>query len=170
MGNDTSRVELLQGTPDLLILRTLVFGPSHGDAIPSRIRATSQDVLQVETGSLYPPSIGSRRRAGSSRSGSRRTRASGRSTTPSRQSDDNSWSSSSRSGSSSRWRWPAYSGSRSSEVTLRRLSYYLRALAGRRRVESELNEEIRSHLEQEAEAAASCTPASGSVFLRVQRP
>ena len=55
MGNDTSRVELLQGTPDLLILRTLVFGPSHGHAIASQIRATSQDVLQVETGSLYPP-------------------------------------------------------------------------------------------------------------------
>jgi DNA-binding PadR family transcriptional regulator len=38
MGNDTSPVELLQGTADLLILRTLVFGPSHGHAIPSRPR------------------------------------------------------------------------------------------------------------------------------------
>ena len=66
MGNDTSPVELLQGTPDLLILRTLVFEPSHGHAIPRQIRATSQDVLQVETGSLCAPSIGSRRRAGSS--------------------------------------------------------------------------------------------------------
>ena len=54
MGNDNSRVELLQGTLDLLILRTLVFGPSHGHAIAKQIRATSQDVLQVETGSLYP--------------------------------------------------------------------------------------------------------------------
>jgi PadR family transcriptional regulator, regulatory protein PadR len=54
MGNDNSRVELLQGTLDLLILRTLVFGPSHGHAIARQIRATSQEVLQVETGSLYP--------------------------------------------------------------------------------------------------------------------
>ena len=51
MGN---RIELLQGTLDLLILRTLVFGPSHGHAIAKQIRAASEDVLQVETGSLYP--------------------------------------------------------------------------------------------------------------------
>ena len=49
-----SRIELLQGTLDLLILRTLVFGPSHGHAVAQRIRAASNDVLQVETGSLYP--------------------------------------------------------------------------------------------------------------------
>jgi PadR family transcriptional regulator, regulatory protein PadR len=48
------RVELLQGTLDLLILRTLLFGPSHGHAIAQRIRAVSDDVLRVETGSLYP--------------------------------------------------------------------------------------------------------------------
>ena len=48
------RIELLQGTLDLLILRTLVFGPSHGHAIAKQIRSVSQDVLQVETGSLYP--------------------------------------------------------------------------------------------------------------------
>lgn len=48
------RIELLQGTLDLLILRTLVFGPSHGHAIASQIRSLAQDVLQVETGSLYP--------------------------------------------------------------------------------------------------------------------
>jgi len=63
MGNATSPVELLQGTADLLILRALLFGPSHGLAIPREIRATSQGVLQVETGSLCAPSIGSRRRA-----------------------------------------------------------------------------------------------------------
>jgi transcriptional regulator len=49
-----ARIELLQGTLDLLILRTLIFGPSHGHAIARRIRAVSDDVLQVETGSLYP--------------------------------------------------------------------------------------------------------------------
>jgi PadR family transcriptional regulator PadR len=54
MAKDGSRVELLQGTLDLLILRTLLFGASHGHAIAQRIRAVSDDVLQVETGSLYP--------------------------------------------------------------------------------------------------------------------
>lgn len=49
-----SRVELLQGTLDLLILRTLLFGPSHGHSIAKHIQRTSEDILQVETGSLYP--------------------------------------------------------------------------------------------------------------------
>ena len=49
-----SRVDLLQGTLDLLILRTLSAGPSHGHAIAKHIRRTSEDLLQVETGSLYP--------------------------------------------------------------------------------------------------------------------
>lgn len=49
-----SRVELLQGTLDLLILRTLLFGPSHGHAIARHIQRTSEELLQVETGSLYP--------------------------------------------------------------------------------------------------------------------
>ena len=45
---------LLQGTLDLLILRTLLFGPVHGHGIAKHIQRTSQDVLQVEHGSLYP--------------------------------------------------------------------------------------------------------------------
>jgi PadR family transcriptional regulator PadR len=49
-----SRVELLQGTLDLLILRTLLAGPMHGHAIAKHIQRTSEEMLQVETGSLYP--------------------------------------------------------------------------------------------------------------------
>jgi len=45
---------LVQGTLDMLILRTLIFGPAHGHAIAKNIQRTSDDVLQVETGSLYP--------------------------------------------------------------------------------------------------------------------
>ena len=48
------RIELLQGTLDLLILRTLVRGPSHGHAIAKAIEFNSDEVLQVEQGSLYP--------------------------------------------------------------------------------------------------------------------
>jgi PadR family transcriptional regulator, regulatory protein PadR len=48
------RVELLQGTLDLLILRTLLAGTAHGHAIAKHIQRTSEDLLQVETGSLYP--------------------------------------------------------------------------------------------------------------------
>jgi transcriptional regulator len=51
---DRTRIDLLPGTLDLLILRMLVFGPSHGHAIAQQIRRTSEDVLTVETGSLYP--------------------------------------------------------------------------------------------------------------------
>jgi transcriptional regulator len=50
----TSRVELLQGTLDLLILRTLLLGRAHGHAIAKHIQRTSDDLLKVETGSLYP--------------------------------------------------------------------------------------------------------------------
>ena len=48
------KVELLQGTLDLLILRTLVLGRAHGHAIAQAIERNSDDVLQVEQGSLYP--------------------------------------------------------------------------------------------------------------------
>jgi transcriptional regulator len=49
-----NRIELLQGTLDMLILRTLQWGPQHGHGVGLAIRATSRDVLQVEHGSLYP--------------------------------------------------------------------------------------------------------------------
>ena len=49
-----NRIELLQGTLDLLILQTLQWGPQHGYTIAQAIRANSSDVLQVDTGSLYP--------------------------------------------------------------------------------------------------------------------
>src|ERR1700689_5193448 len=51
---DKERIELLQGTLDLLILRTLLPGPAHGHAIAKTIEFNSADVLQVEQGSLYP--------------------------------------------------------------------------------------------------------------------
>ena len=51
---DRSRVDLLQGTLDLLILRTLLFGPAHGHAIARHIKQTSDELLRIETGSLYP--------------------------------------------------------------------------------------------------------------------
>ena len=48
------RVALLQGTLDLLVLRTLLFGPEHGQGIARAIQAKSGDVLLIEHGSLYP--------------------------------------------------------------------------------------------------------------------
>ena len=50
----SGRIELLQGTLDMLILRTLQFGPAHGHEIAKHIQRTTEDVLQVEHGSLYP--------------------------------------------------------------------------------------------------------------------
>src|ERR1700741_4890366 len=52
--NSPNRTELLQGTLDMLVLRTLLFGPAHGHQIAKHIQRTTEDVLQVEHGSLYP--------------------------------------------------------------------------------------------------------------------
>src|ERR1700719_3639093 len=49
-----NRIELLQGTLDLLILQTLLWGPQHGYGVSQAIRANSGDLLQVDAGSLYP--------------------------------------------------------------------------------------------------------------------
>ena len=55
MANEAQdRVELLQGTLDMLILRTLLFGPAHGHQIAKHLQRTTDNVLQVEHGSLYP--------------------------------------------------------------------------------------------------------------------
>ena len=51
---EKERLALLQGTLDLLILRTLVFGPQHGQGIARAIQQTSEDALLVEHGALYP--------------------------------------------------------------------------------------------------------------------
>ena len=52
--SDDRRLELLQGTLDMLILRTLQWGPQHGHGIGQAIRIQSDELLKIETGSLYP--------------------------------------------------------------------------------------------------------------------
>ena len=51
---DTPNTDVIQGTLDMLILKTLIFGPAHGHGIASYIRQTTGDMLTVEHGSLYP--------------------------------------------------------------------------------------------------------------------
>jgi PadR family transcriptional regulator, regulatory protein PadR len=54
MGSDDPRTGLMQGTLDMLILRTLLFGPRHGHGIAVSIEHTTDDVLKIDHGSLYP--------------------------------------------------------------------------------------------------------------------
>jgi transcriptional regulator len=54
VAKESNRAELLQGTLDMLILRTLLVGPAHGHQIAKHIQRATEDVLQVEHGSLYP--------------------------------------------------------------------------------------------------------------------
>ena len=54
MTRDREKIELLRGTLDMLILRTLLIGPAHGHQIAKHIQRSTDDVLQVEHGSLYP--------------------------------------------------------------------------------------------------------------------
>jgi PadR family transcriptional regulator, regulatory protein PadR len=54
MTNKRDRIEFLQGTLDILILRSLQRGTAHGHALAKHIKQTSEDVFHVETGSLYP--------------------------------------------------------------------------------------------------------------------
>ena len=54
MAKPTDKIELLQGTLDMIVLRTLLLGPAHGHEIARHIQRTTDDLLQVEHGSLYP--------------------------------------------------------------------------------------------------------------------
>ena len=54
MANQADRIQLLQGTLDMIILRTLLLGPAHGHEIAKHIQRTTDDLLQVERRSLYP--------------------------------------------------------------------------------------------------------------------
>ena len=54
MAADTPKSDLLQGTLDMLILKVVALGPTHGYAIAQRLQQMSKDVLQVQQGSLYP--------------------------------------------------------------------------------------------------------------------
>ena len=73
-----NRIELVQGTLDMLILKTLQWGEQHGYGIGQAIRASSNEVLQVETGRCIRLCIGSNVQAGSRRSGRKAMRISAR--------------------------------------------------------------------------------------------
>jgi len=76
-----NRIELLQGTLDLLILQTLQWGPQHGYGISVAIRNRSGELLRVDTGSLYPALHRLEKRNGSRRNGEFRRTSNGQSFT-----------------------------------------------------------------------------------------
>src|ERR1041384_66950 len=84
-----NRIDLLQSTLDMLILRTLAWGAQYGYGIANAIRAGSGDVLHAETGSLYPALHRLENKATSKPNGSSRRKASARNTTASRPRDAN---------------------------------------------------------------------------------
>ena len=86
-----NRIELLQGTLDMLILQTLQWGPQHGYGIVQALRLQSGDVLQVETGSLYRLFIDWSVRAGCSLSGSSQRASKKPDTTESQPRGKSSW-------------------------------------------------------------------------------
>ena len=88
----SDRMELLQGTLDMLILRTLLFGPAHGHAIAKHILHTTDEVLQVSTARCIRRSTAWSARAGSEPNGKRRRAVIASSnTTGSRQQAGSSW-------------------------------------------------------------------------------
>ena len=100
-----SRVELLQGTLDVLILRTLLAGPRHGHAIAKHIQRTSEELLQVETGSLYPALHRLEAKGWIAASWERRTKANALGTIASRRAGENSSLPNNRNGRCSHGRW-----------------------------------------------------------------
>ena len=86
-----NRIELLQGTLDMLILQTLQWGPQHGYGIVQALRLRSGEVLQVETGSLYPALHRLERQAGCSLSGSSQRASKKPDTTESQPRGKSSW-------------------------------------------------------------------------------
>src|SRR5213596_2055168 len=100
-----TRVELLQGTLDLLILRTLLAGPTHGHAIAKHIQRTSENLLQVETGSLYPCVHRLEAKGWIAASWELSDKGNGPSTIASRRSAENSCLLNGRNGRRSRGRW-----------------------------------------------------------------
>ena len=66
---DVLHMELLQGTLEMLVLRTLIFGPLHGYGIAKAIRSTSNEALDIEFGSLYPALKRLELKGGSDRNG-----------------------------------------------------------------------------------------------------
>ncbi len=73
MPSDSAKSGLLQGTLDMLILKVVALGPTHGYAIAQRLQQMSRDVLQVQQGSLYPALHRLESAAGCARSGRRPT-------------------------------------------------------------------------------------------------